>query len=695
MATILLTLSPLNAMASPPHASSVVTQTGQPASTIDVSLSGAATINLSAPAVLGFTWSNPGGVDLAGATLNVHAPRHAIASAAEVDEWMAGGGASTDALVSMPLPPTNPGVPSSGSISVPADIVATWAPRAVVGLRVELVAAGVVIASGSLVAATTAASNDAGASLALVYPLVAPSLTGGLIPSSDLATLTAPDGALATELDALDGTSVAIAIDPRIIASIRVLGSAAPASAVAWLARLNALQNLTFPLSFGDADLAAQAQAKVPKPLEPLGFRDALDGANFAATSTPTPTPTPGAHEPTASDAELLAWPYTRTDIAWPADGTVGETDLSWLAHAGLSRTILSQENVAPATTAVSAAATIGTNSVVVADGRITAALRSAVGAVDHTAWRQAMTRLDAELALVGASRTRASLLATFDRTDHAGRLGETLRELNSVPSIGLASLTQVLGAAPVARTLISMQVDPTRQLSINRMLKLEQELSRFATALTDPTALTAPVRRSLLALLGVGAAGQPSWANNAIEWMSKHTATVNSVSVVPGSKVNVVSRESGVPTIVQNLSAFPVTVQINVAPSNGRLVVEKRVTVTIDPGSRSNVLVPVAAGVGSGDVTLTISLTSPTGEPIGAPVNLDVNAQPDWEGIGAIVVAGAVLLLFGFGIVRTVRRRRRARDLSSDDASARGVTDAAGAAGAADGGLTTEVHQS
>ena len=113
------------------------------------------------------------------------------------------------------------------------------------------------------------------------------------------------------------------------------------------------------------------------------------------------------------------------------------------------------------------------------------------------------------------------------------------------------------------------------------------------------------------------------------------------SVSVVPSSTINVVSTETGVPTTIENDLPYPVTVVVDVSPSNGRLIVEERVEQTVEPQSRSTVRVPVAAGVGNGEVTLEVSLTSPTGVPVGTPVEIPANVQADWEGLGAAVLAG------------------------------------------------------
>ena len=83
-----------------------------------------------------------------------------------------------------------------------------------------------------------------------------------------LENWTGPTGLLTRQLDALAGRRVAIGIDPRIIASIRVLGSSAPPSATAWLQRLSEMPNEMFPLAYADADLAVQAQLDLPELLD-------------------------------------------------------------------------------------------------------------------------------------------------------------------------------------------------------------------------------------------------------------------------------------------------------------------------------------------------------------------------------------------------------------------------------------------
>src|SRR5690554_6134865 len=129
-------------------------------------------------------------------------------------------------------------------------------------------------AVGSLAAAGTASAADASTTrLALVVPLTVPPEATGLIPPESLESYTSPTGILTRTLDAVEGQTVAIGIDPMIIASIRILGNTAPDSAISWLDRLKSVSNETFALSYADSDLAALSQAGATTVLAPTSFQ--------------------------------------------------------------------------------------------------------------------------------------------------------------------------------------------------------------------------------------------------------------------------------------------------------------------------------------------------------------------------------------------------------------------------------------
>lgn len=565
------------------------------------------------------------------------------------------------------------GAATTLTFTIPAD--ATGESWPVVGVAASLgVDGGTVAGSASVLANSRVTSADR-VGLALAYPLTTPPIETGLVPAERLEAWTAPTGVLTRQLESVDGAAVAVGIDPRIPASIRVLGSSAPESAVEWLAELERMPNEVFPLAYADADLAAQSQAGLEEPLEPLGFADAVDPADFSeGDGDGVATDAPGE----APDAEsLLEWEFTRADIAWPADDTVASGDLDVFAAAGLTTTILAPGNVEPLDETVSAGATIEGRAAVVADRRVTPALRAAADAASDTEWRAATSRVLAEVALA-AGDGPATLLGTFDRSagDRADRIAATLSALSETPWSQPATLVEAVGAPPVSRTLASLPEPQQRLDNVGRMLAAEQSVEEFSDVLADPAELTAPTRRDLLALLSTGwIAQEAEWTEAVGRWLVDRRAVTDAVSIVPSSTVLVVASETGIPITILNALPHPVSVTVGVAPSNGRLIVEDSVDVTVEAETRSTVSVPVAAGVGSGEVALEVSLTSPDGTPVGDTVTVPANVQADWEGVGAAVLAAIAVAVFAIGVLRSVRRRRRDRA-----ASAEAVTDAADA---------------
>ena len=638
---------------------------------------------------------------LAAGAVQLLASSEAIDDVAELDAWRgedSGGGEAVPTGVLLAETATaaiGPGTVELVSLTVPAASLADLTGAPVVGLAAELRVNGLTVAAGADAFATDTAPVAAPLPLAVVAPLTVPAGTAGLLTPEELTGWTGPTGLLTRQLDALAFRPVTIAIDPRIIASIRVLGTSAPESATAWLERLQGLPNEIFPLAYADADVAVQAQLDLPGLLAPTSFTDVLDPANFAAVDegaddadggfddaepTATETPAPPAEELPTTEA-LLAWPYTRTDIGWPADDTVATGDLGYLADAGLTTTILSAGNVEPTAEQRGAASTIDGSTAVVSDGRVTSALREAAEARTDTAWRSATGMLEAELAL-GADAVEGpvpTLLATLSRggSAQADRVAATLDVLSANAWSQPAALSDAIGAPPSARTLVDRPEEEPRPASVQRLVEAETEVAAFATIVADPRLLTGPDRRELLAVLDVAwLADTEGWNGAVAEQLAERRSTLAAVSVVPSSPINVVSSETGVPTTILNALPYAATVVVDVEPSNGRLVVGDPITTTVEAESRSTVVVPVAAGVGNGAVTLRVSLASTDGVAIGTPVDFSVNVQADWEGLGAAILGIIVVTVFGIGLWRNIRRRRRQRAADAAETTASGDAD-------------------
>ncbi|MGH3637293.1 MAG: hypothetical protein ACRDTS_25050, partial [Mycobacterium sp.] len=293
-------------------------------------------------------------------------------------------------------------------ITLPASIISGVDPKAqqVRGLAVRFSNSAGAQAIGRTAVVVNPAKVPSPVGISVVMPLTTPPATTGLISKAALTRYTAANGTLSQQLDGVLGHhNVAIGIDPRIIASIRALGTSAPPSATSWLRQLELAPNEIFPLSYGDADLAVQAQSGLKKLLTPTSLAYALNPADHpgagnvgetqasseAPGTSPAPTPTEPADTLPTLD-HLLTWPYTPDDagIAWPAENTVTTGDVAMFAASGLSSTILSSSNMTGNGQAATppAIAQLGNGDVaLISDSALSNSLRAAATATTQQAW--------------------------------------------------------------------------------------------------------------------------------------------------------------------------------------------------------------------------------------------------------------------------------------------------------------------
>jgi hypothetical protein len=135
-------------------------------------------------------------------------------------------------------------------------------------------------------------------------------------------------------------------------------------------------------------------------------------------------------------------------------------------------------------------------------------------------------------------------------------------------------------------------------------------------------------------------------------------TADVPEISIVPGSTINLVSRESSVPISIKNEFDADIRVFVKVSPSNARVEVPRAVEVTVPALTTMNAEVPVKA-VAQGKVFLRVQLTTFSGLPLGKSMVLQMNVDPDLETNVIVIFAISVVALGAWGTVRTLRKRR------------------------------------
>ncbi len=516
--------------------------------------------------------------------------------------------------------------------------------------------------------------------VSVVVPITARPGDDGLLDAELLETATSPAGVLTRELDEVLTTSATIALDPMITASIRLLGSAAPGSALAWLDRLAAAPNDVFLLAYSDADLSALARAGALELALSVDLDFAIVPSAFGPAETaspaPTATPTPDATDatddppPLPTTDELLSWPDTLGRVAWPSEGSAVGSDVAAYTAAGFDALLLSSANVSETS---SASVDIDGMPVLVADSAASALFREASTSVDLAARGQSIARLGAALDGLAAAHPGRSIVLTLDRSSGFAFYGltETYAALAARDGTRLAGLSELLdaptGSAQVVDGAASAALDRTPAL----VAALEEEAA-FATILEDPALLTAPRRLQLLALLAVSGTSGEDWPERADAFLARSTELLGSVSIVDTGDLLVASSTPTIPIHVANGLDFPVTVRLAVRPQRPRIRIESPVEVTIEPGSSKAVRLEAQA-ITNGDVVVVVSLSSPSsGVAIGQSRSFNVDLQAQWETVGIVVGAG-VVLIFAAGIARNVivRRRRAAAERGGDAATA------------------------
>jgi len=541
----------------------------------------------------------------------------------------------------------------------------------------------------AVAAPVAAVSRDVAtaAAVSIVVPVTARAGADGVLDAAALETATGPLGSLTRELDELLTTTATIGLDPMIPASIRVLGSQAPESAVSWLRRLEAAPNEVFLLAYADADPTPFARTGTLDLAAPVALDHLLDPGAFgppepstptptatpSPTDTPDPTETPGATAspaPTPSEPDdgtppplpttedLLAWSNTIARIAWPSEGSAAPTDIAAYAAAGYDAVLLSTSNVSETRNGL---ADVGGLRAIIADSPASTLFQQASTSIDDATRQAAINRLGAALDGLAAEQPGRSVVLTLARSATFSFYGleETFAAIDARSSTRVVGLSEVLTGSPDGASVIENTVPASIPLMPSFLGSLSAE-EAFATILTDPILITAPRRLDLLALLSVpGLDDVAGWEERADAFLEESAAILSSVSIGDTGGILVTSTETAVPVKVSNALAFPVTVRIDARALRPLLRIDSPVEVTVEPESSKTVRLDAQA-ITNGSVTIEVSLSSPsTGVAIGDSRRFDAELQAQWETVG-IVVGSLVALVFAVGIVRNVVVRRR-----------------------------------
>lgn len=574
------------------------------------------------------------------------------ASAQDIAAWFNGETVSLEERVAATteLSSLDPG--SSAVLDLIVDDAATVLSGAF-GARAAVVRAH---AEGSLIVADRTAivwvpgGATPAARTVFVAPLSTPGIEDGLLTSAQLEQLTGEAGALTRQLDAVAGRPVVVAIDPRVVASIRLLGTSAPASATAFLDRLAAMPNETFLLPWADADVPAVLAAG-ESPVEPEGAGALGATPQATATNDPEPGPKP------LTLADAADWPATLRDVIW-SDDPLGPTVTTALTDAG-ARLVITPTSPSAGGGTVQEAEGLRLLRV---DAALSASARDASTAPSQQRFDRAIARVSALLATAAEAEPGipAIIALTRDELPSSDRLIDTIGRTVSLPWSTASTATEALSTPATPVVLEEPATDAARLAAVRDAFAAETADRAFASIATTPAVITDLRRLELMAALSAGWGEQSAAALQ--RFVDGSVALRQSVRVAESSAITLFADRASLPVTVQNDLDVAVRVFVRVDPDTTQLrVLDQRVEVLVEPRSQTRALVPVES-LTNGQVDITVTVRDATGARIGSPTRVALNLQAGWETAGTIAVAGAVVLLLGVGITRDIRKRRRQR---------------------------------
>lgn len=527
--------------------------------------------------------------------------------------------------------------------------------------------------------------TGASASLTLVVPMVLPGSVATMPTPAEIAEIVPRLDRLLTAAETARAT---LAIDPRIIAGIRAYGLEVQASARQFLDRLAASELPMFLLQFADADPAAQAALGFERLLQPSGLSfvtqwgrfdettaqadagaegsPAESGAEEASaedtstedTSTEDTTPAEDV-DPTAAPSleQLLAWPQGYAG-AWPAAGEVDSGTLELLRASGMTSVLLESGNV---TVHGGTRFALGGLDAMVADAALGDAARRALGSADEIERSIARADLAALTALVAQSQLPGAVLAldrgTVAESENPEQLLDWITALDWVDAVDESLQAEGTGA------LVSGGTTETRRELLRQDVKRSEDIVALAPLLLHPDYLDEYQRVRLLAAFATRDAA-PEVDFTAVNEVRRERDEefLRGVQVVTTANTQLVGTSSQIPVQLHNSLPFEALVTLRIAPMSAGVAVPERLfeKQSIAAGGNATVLIPVRSRVSSGESALLAQVTDTGGEQVFSSATLQLTIRSAFETILLWGLGVFALLLLGFGIWRSVRRRRR-----------------------------------
>ena len=613
---------------------------------------------------------NPGGTRLPAGRLDLSMDAAPVASTSALLTGDSSIGRPSSVLLgqltrtSVRTPAVDPGASASVRARISADDadgILTSADGARL-LYVRLIAGSQRIVAESAIVRMSGSAPKVG--FGTVVPITAPAGTTGVVDTDDQASLTAADGEWTRALQAARAMpSAVLALDPAVLASIRLAGEDAPPSAQQLLTDLAALPNEVVQLPYADGDVTLQRAAGLSGRTSPTSFTGtaATPAPSGSASASAVPTPAPSTTPPTSA-ADLTDWDWSGGRLLWPVPGTSTAADVAALSSEGTVLLGGADVQQTASEAAAGPATSVNGSRTVVAEA--TASRLLSIAAEGGATGDAALAPLVAALATDAVTSATPSVLAVAGRGAPGADLDRVLRILQAQRWIRGEGLETMTSRRAGAATLEAKTVAANRVATARDLVESERTVQQLSTAVPDAAALTGGPRLAMLALLSAQWSGalQP-WQSAAASTAAELRSYGGRVSILPADPRTLTGVDAKLQVVVQNTLPQAVRVDIAAVVDNGRLrfTGTRPLRLVVPPNGTNRTQLSIST-IANGPAQITLRLLTPDGAQIGKPAVRAITVRAGLDTIVAVVLLAALGLLLALGVYRNVTRRRRPR---------------------------------
>lgn len=516
----------------------------------------------------------------------------------------------------------------------------------------------------------------------------------GAFTDDELAGDVASGGRLDRALDVLEelpdggaAVPVTLAVDPALVEALLAMAGGytidgvagqGTAAATDWLDRLRALAAVHPVVALPYADVDA----------------DALQAAGLSEVVTRSLPGTPEGTGDTGAGARLIAGALDitpRTDLAWPAGGTVRADTLDTLRAGGVDQVVLgagaySDPGAALGTNGGTAAARVpletagGETTTLIADGVLAQVVASAADVAPRVAEQRYLAELGVltgQLAAVDPAVAQTVLVVPPREVD-ADPSWATAMIADTVTQPWLAAQSvEQLAAGPQSDAGELVQTTGDRQLAGSGMAVIAQSVAIrddvAAAVVDDPAVVLAGYDAAIARASSSAWLGDPDGFAAAAEDLAGTVAALRgqvTLLAPADGAYSLASSDAPLVLTVRNDLPFAVSVQLALTSRGGVGFQADAVPASVlEPGTRTTITVPTQVRQ-SGSFTVLAMLSTPSGGPLGESVQLRVTSTAYGTITLAITIGAAALLglLFLRRLVLFVLRRRRGEPRPVDD---------------------------